>query len=98
MNPVRTLPLHVKSLLDSAQVGLSKLVWVAGDGGTVILGAGGEARSREHWMRVLSELIFVRRHVGPALLAAVVFLVLERQQSIRHGCWPCKPTLQIPML
>lgn len=65
MNLVRTLPLHVRGLLDSAQVGLSELVWVAGDGGTVILGAGGEARSCEHWMRVLSELIFVRRHVGP---------------------------------
>lgn len=98
MNPVRTPPLHVRGPLDSAQVGLGQLVWVAGDGGTAILGAGGGAGSCEHQMNVSPELIFVRRHVGAAVLAAVVFLVLERQWSTWHGCWPCKPTLQRLML
>lgn len=55
---------------------------MTGDGRTAILGAGGADGSCEHQLNVLPELIFVRRHVGPAVLAAVVFLVPERQQSI----------------
>lgn len=82
MNPVRTPPLHIRGPLDSAQVGLGQLVRVAGDGGTVILEAGGGAGSCEHQMNVSPELISVRRHAGPAVLAAVVFLVLQREQSI----------------
>lgn len=82
MNLVHTPPFHIRGPLDSSQVGLGQLVWVAGDGGTAILGAGGGAGSREHQMNVSPELIFVRRHVTPAVLAAVMFLVLERQQSI----------------
>lgn len=79
---MRRPPLHVRGTLDSAQVGLGRLAWEAGDGGTAVLGAGGGAASCEQQMNVLPQLIFVRRHVGPAVLAAVMFLVLERQQSI----------------
>lgn len=63
--------------------------WVAKDG------SGGGAGGCEHQMNISPELIFVRRYVIPAVLAAVMFLVLERQQSIWHGCQPCKPTLQL---
>jgi len=81
VNPVCT-PLCVRASLDSAQVGLGQLVLVIGDEGTAKLGAGGGAGSCEYQTGVLPELIFVRRCVGPAVLAAVVFLVLERQWSI----------------
>ena len=88
-HPARVNPLHLYihllcmlGPLDSAQVGLGQLGWVAGDGGAAILGAGGGDGSCQHQMNVSRELIFIRRHVGPAVLAAVVFLVLERQQSI----------------
>lgn len=82
MNPECIPLLHIRDPLGSAWVGLDQLVWVAGDGGTAILETGEGAGSCEHQMNVAPEMIFVRRHVGPAVLVAVMFLVLEREQSI----------------
>lgn len=63
-----------------------------GEGET--LGAEGGVGLSEHQMNIAPELILVRKCVCPAVLAASLLLVLERQQSIWQGCWPCKPALQ----
>lgn len=81
MNPVPKPLLQARGHLGSAQVGLSHVVWVhGGDGWTAILGAGDG--SCEQQMNVSPELIIIRRYVGPNVLTAVIFLVLEGQQSI----------------